>query len=148
MAIDWTKRPPLVENVSLLGNGKAIYAAPDGDKEDARMLVGADGFHFTESDFDDFSFSKITLSSSENQYDLSFNDVGTLLINGTEYVSPTNQSDEEINGNKTFNGRAKLSGGAQLASPNGATFNITVDDDGNLKAEKEVINATADANIK
>ncbi|MBZ5995347.1 hypothetical protein KII97_02340 [Leuconostoc gelidum subsp. gasicomitatum] len=139
MAIDWTKRPPLVENTSLLGNGKAIYAAPDGDKTSARMLVGADGFHFMPSDFEDFAFPKITLSSSENQYDLSFNDVGSLLINGSEYTTPTNQSDEDIGGNKTFTGNTKLSGGAQLLSPNGGVFNITIDDDGNIKTEKEVI---------
>lgn len=140
MAVDWTKRPLLIEGISSLGNGKAIYAAPDGDKENARMLLSADGFHFKKSDFEDFPFEEVGLISPDgHRYDVSFDDVGTLLINGIKYTLPTNQSNENIEGDKTFNGRTKLSGGTQILSPNGVVFNIIVDEEGNLKAKKETI---------
>lgn len=149
MAVDWTKRPLLVEGVSLFGNGKAMYAAPDGDKINARMLLGADGFHFKKSDFEDFSFEKIGLISPDgHHYDISFDDVGTLLINGAKYTVPTNPDDEVIHGNKTYEGKTNLKGGLQLSSLNGTVFNIIVDDEGNLTTEKEVNDATTDANIK
>lgn len=137
---DWNnKRPEIVENVSALGIGKAIYAAPDGNKETARLLIAADGFHFKPTDFDDLILPSLSFESPKGtRYGLSFDDTGSLLINGNKYTEPTNQDDEVIKGNKTYEGQTKLSGGLQLLSPNGTVFNVTVDDDGKVTAEKEV----------
>lgn len=143
MTVDWNnKRPLLVVDTSLLGNGKALYAAPDGDKVNARMLVAADGFHFKPTDFDDLVLPNLSFESTKGtKYDLSFDDMGSLLINGIKYTAPTNQDDEVIKGNKNYEGQTKLSGGLQLLSPNGMVFNVTVDDDGKLTTKKEVNNA-------
>ena len=138
--VNWNnERPVLEEKVSALGIGKAIYAAPDGDKNNARLLLAADGFHFRQSDFSDFKFNNIILTSNVGEeYNISFDDDGSLLINGVKYTAPTNQDDETIKGNKNYEGQTKLSGGLQLLSPNGTVFNIIVDDDGKLTTEKEV----------
>lgn len=129
------ERPVLEDKVSALGIGKAIYAAPDGDKNNARLLLAADGFHFRQSDFSDFEFNNIVIASNAGEkYSISFDDKGQLLINGLTYVAPTNQSDEKIAGNKEFTDKTKLSGGLQLVSSNRLIFNIQVDDKGNLKA--------------
>ena len=140
--VNWNnERPFLEEKVSALGIGKAIYAAPDGDKNNARLLLAADGFHFRQSDFSDFEFNNIVIASNVGEkYNISFGGDGRLLINGLPYTAPTNQSDETIAGNKTHTGLMKLEGGLQLSSPNGTIFNIRVDDDGSLNA-KEVTNA-------
>ena len=99
------------------------------------MLLAADGFHFKQSDFSDFEFNNIVITSSVGEkYNISFGDDGQLLINGLPYTAPTNQSDEMIAGHKEFTDVAKLSGGLQLVSPSGLIFNIQVDDTGNLKA--------------
>lgn len=139
---DWNnKRPGIAENVSALGIGKAIYAAPDGNKETARLLIAADGFHFKPTDFDDLILPSLSFESTKGtKYDLSFDDDGALLINGIKYTAPTNQDDETIKGNKNYEGQAKLSGGLQLLSPNGTVFNVTVDDEGKVTAEKEKTN--------
>ncbi len=141
--IDWNnKRPEMVDNISALGIGKAIYAAPDGNKETARILVAADGFHFKNSDFDDLKFLSLSLlSPTGSAFSISFDDDGSLLVNGIKYTAPTNQEDETIKGNKTYEGKTNLKGGLQLLSPNGTVFNILVDDDGKLTTEKEVSNA-------
>ena len=140
--INWNnERPVLEEKVSALGIGKAIYAAPDGDKNNARLLLAADGFHFRQSDFSDFEFNNIVITSSVGEkYNISFGDDGQLLINGLHYTAPTNQGNEVIAGNKELTGQTMLSGGLQLVSPNGTVFNISVDDSGLLNA-KEVKNA-------
>ena len=141
--VNWNnERPVLEEKVSALGIGKAIYAAPDGDKNNARLLLAADGFHFRQSDFSDFEFNNIVITSSVGEkYNISFGDDGSLLINGVKYTAPTNQDDETIKGNKNYEGQTKLSGGLQLLSPNGTVFNVKVNDDGALLTEKEVTNA-------
>ncbi|MCC8439247.1 hypothetical protein CRI85_02650 [Leuconostoc pseudomesenteroides] len=138
--VDWNnKRPEMVDNVSALGIGKAIYAAPDGNKETARLLVAADGFHFKNSDFDDLKLLSISLfSPTGSAFSISFDDDGSLLVNGVKYKVPTNQEDETIKGNKTYEGKTNLKGGLQLLSPNGTVFNVLVDDDGKLTTEKEV----------
>ena len=140
--INWNnERPVLEEKVSALGIGKAIYAAPDGDKNNARLLLAADGFHFRQSDFSDFKFNNIVLTSKVGkEYSISFDDNGQLLINGTPFTVPTNQGNEVIEGNKELTGQTKLSGGLQLVSPNGTFFNVHVNDDGSLNSE-EVTNA-------
>lgn len=140
--INWNnERPVLEEKVSALGIGKAIYAAPDGDKNNARLLLAADGFHFKQSDFLDFKFNNIVLTSKVGEeFSISFDDKGQLLINGAPFTTPTNQNDEVILGNKELMGKTRLSGGLQLVSPNGTFFNVHVSDDGSLNAE-EVTNA-------
>ena len=141
--INWNnERPVLEEKVSALGIGKAIYAAPDGDKNNARLLLAADGFHFRQSDFSDFKFNNIVLTSKiGEEYSISFNNNGQLLINGVLFTLPTNQGNEVIEGNKELTGQTKLSGGLQLTSPNGTNFKLIVNDDGTLSTEKEVTNA-------
>lgn len=141
--VNWNnKRPDMVDNISALGIGKAIYAAPDGNKESARLLVAADGFHFKNSDFDDLKLLNLSLlSPTGNAFSISFDDNGSLLVNGVKYVAPTNQEDETIKGNKAYEGKTNLKGGLQLLSPNGTVFNVLVDDDGKLTTEKEVSNA-------
>ncbi|MCS9983691.1 hypothetical protein EFL35_01590 [Weissella paramesenteroides] len=140
--VNWNnERPVLEEKVSALGIGKAIYAAPDGDKNNARLLLAADGFHFRQSDFSDFEFNNIIITSSVGEkYNISFGDDGQLLINGAPFTVPTNQNDEVIAGNKELIGQTRLSGGLQLVSPNGTFFNVDVNDDGSLSTE-EVTNA-------
>ena len=137
--INWNnERPPLERKVSALGIGKAIYAAPDGDKNNARLLLAADGFHFRQSDFSDFEFSNIVITSSVGKkYSISFDENGQLLINGLPYIAPTNQSDETIAGHKTHTGLVKLDGGLQLVS-NDKTYQVLVDEDGNLKANEVI----------
>lgn len=134
---DWNnERPEIVKNVSALGIGKAIYAAPDGNKETARLLVAADGFHFKNSDFDDLKLLSLSmLSPTGNTFSISFDDNGDLLVNGNIYTTPTNQTDETIKGNKTYEGQAKLSGGLVISS-SGSDYEISVDENGNLKATK------------
>lgn len=137
--VNWNnERPVLEKKVSTLGIGKAIYAAPDGDKNNARLLLAADGFHFRQSDFSDFEFNNIVITSSVGEkYNISFGGDGQLLINGLPYTAPTNQSDETINGNKTYTGLTNLEGGLQLTSPSGTIFTVHVGDDGKLTTEKE-----------
>ena len=134
---DWNnKRPEIVENVSGLGIGKAIYAAPDGEKQTARLLVAADGFHFKNSDFDDLKLLSLSmLSPTGNAFSISFDDNGNLLVNGKAYTTLTNQSDETIKGNKTYEGQTKLSGGLVINS-SGIDYEILVDVNGNVKATK------------
>ena len=135
--VNWNnERPVLEEKVSALGIGKAIYAAPDGDKNNARLLLAADGFHFRQSDFSDFEFNNIVITSSVGEkYNISFGDDGQLLINGLHYTAPTNQSDETIRGNKTYEGQINLSGGLVINS-SGNNYEILVDENGNVKANK------------
>ena len=135
--INWNnERPVLEDKVSALGIGKAIYAAPDGDKNNARLLLAADGFHFRQSDFSDFKFNNIVLTSKVGEeFSISFDDNGKLLINGAPFTAPTNQNDEVIAGNKTHTGLVKLDGGLQLVS-NDKTYKILVDEDGNLRANE------------
>ena len=135
--INWNnERPVLEEKVSALGIGKAIYAAPDGSKETARLLIAADGFHFKNSDFDDLKLLSLSmLSPTGSTFSISFDDNGNLLINGRVYTMPTNQSDETIKGNKTYEGQTKLSGGLVINS-SGSDYEILVDANGNVKAAK------------
>lgn len=134
---DWNnKRPEILDNVSALGIGKAIYAAPDGNKETARLLIAADGFHFKNSDFDDLKLLSLSLlSPTGSVFSISFDDNGDLLVNGKVYTTPTNQSDETIKGNKTYEGNTRLSGGLIINS-SGNNYEISVDENGNVKATK------------
>lgn len=135
--VDWNnKRPDMVDSISALGIGRAIYAAPDGNKETARLLVAADGFHFKNSDFDDLKLLSLSmLSPTGSTFSISFDDNGNLLVNGKAYTTPTNQSDETIKGNKTYEGNTRLSGGLIINS-SGNNYEISVDENGNVKATK------------
>ncbi|KAA8365025.1 hypothetical protein [Leuconostoc carnosum] len=130
-------RPTITDGKTGVGNfGVAVM--PDGTADSLRTVIKPDGFHFEAYDFDDLTLPSLKLQSPiGSEYTISFNDNGSLLINGVKYTAPTNQDDEVIKGNKNYEGQTKLSGGLQLLSPNGTVFNVTVDDDGKLTAVKE-----------
>lgn len=134
-------RPTITNGKTGVGSfGVAVM--PDGTADSLRTVIKPDGFHFEAYDFDDLMLPSLKLQSPiGSKYTISFDDNGSLLINGVKYVSPTNQNDEVIKGNKNYEGQTKLSGGLQLLSPNGMAFNVVVDDDGKLTTEKEVSNA-------
>lgn len=131
-------RPIITKGKTGVGNF-GVGVMPDGTSDTLRVLIKPDGFHFEAYDFDDLILPSFSFESPKgNKYDLSLDDDGVLLINGNKYTVPTNQEDETVKGNKTYQGQTKLSGGLQLLSPNGTVFNVKVDDEGNLKATKEV----------
>lgn len=131
------RRPTILNGKTGVGNfGVAVM--PDGTSNTLRVLIKPDGFHFEAYDFDDLILPSLSFESTKGtKYDLSFHDDGALLVNGIKYIVPTNQEDEIIKGNKNYEGQTKLSGGLQLLSPNGTVFNVTVDDEGKVTAEKE-----------
>ena len=134
-------RPTITNGKTGVGNF-GVGVMPDGTTDSLRILITPDGFHFKATDFDDLVLPKLSFNSPKGtKYDLLLDDDGALLINGIKYTTPTNQGNETINGNKTYEGQTKLSGGLQLTSPNGTVFNIVVDDVGKLTTEKEVSNA-------
>lgn len=134
-------RPTITNGKTGVGNF-GVGMMPDGGSESLRILIKPDGFHFEPYDFDDLILPSLSFESLKGiKYDLSFNDDGTLLINGNQLTATTNQNNEVINGNKTYKGQTKLVGGLQLTSPNGSVFNVAIDDNGNLKTEKEIKNA-------
>lgn len=93
--IVWNKDRPLIqEGISAFGIlPKGIYAAPDGDKNNARLLVAADGVHLTQSDFSDLEINEITLQSSTNKqkFIIGIDDDGQLLINNNVYAPTSNE---------------------------------------------------------
>lgn len=92
--IEWNKDRPLIqEGISALGIlPRGVYAAPDGDKKNARLLVAADGIHLTRSDFSDLELNKITLQSANNQlFTIGVDDDGRLLINNNVYEPTSNE---------------------------------------------------------
>lgn len=134
-------RPTITNGKTGIGNF-GVGVMPDGTADTLRVLIKPDGFHFVPSDFEDLVLPHIVFdTSSGSKYNLSFNNEGELLINGVKHTAPTNQDDETIKGNKTYEGKTKLSGGLQLLSPNGTVFNVKVDDVGELTTQKEVSNA-------
>ena len=135
-------RPIITKGKTGIGNF-GVGVMPDGTSNTLRVLIKPDGFHFVPSDFEDLVLPHIVFDTSNgSKYDLSFNDEGELLINGNKLIASTNQNDETIAGNKTYTGLTNLEGGLRLTSPNGTIFNIQVDDNGELSAEKEATNAT------
>lgn len=131
-------RPTITNGKTGVGNF-GVGIMPDGTSDTLRVLIKPDGFHFESYDFDDLVLPSLSFESTKGtKYDLSFDDDGALLINGNKYTVPTNQEDETVKGNKTYQGQTKLSGGLQLLSPNGTVFNVMIDDDGKLTTEKEV----------
>ena len=128
MTVNWKKsRPEMISGVSAFSANKALYGAPDGDKNNARIMAAADGFHFEPSDFSDFAFNSISISSPNGQiHTLSFNEDGVFLVDGESVVKDK----------------------VTVTSPNGTKYNVIVDDDGNLKTEKEVENDNTDGSVE
>lgn len=128
-------RPTITNGKTGIGNF-GVGVMPDGTLDTLRVLISPDGFHFEAYDFDDLVLPSIALHSpSGSQYTIGFDDTGALLINGVKYVAPTNQSDETIKGNKTYEDQTKFSGGLVINS-SGNDYEISVDESGNLKATK------------
>lgn len=115
MTVNWKKsRPEMISGVSAFSANKALYGAPDGDKNNARIMAAADGFHFEPSDFSDFTFNLISIASPNgDKHTLSFNEDGVFLVDGESVVKDK----------------------VTVTSPNGTKYNVIVDDDGNLKTE-------------
>lgn len=115
MTVNWKKsRPEMISGVSAFSANKALYGAPDGDKNNARIMAAADGFHFEPSDFSDFTFNSIVIASPNgDEHTLSFNEDGVFLVDGEPIVKDK----------------------VTVISPNGAKYNVIVDDNGNLKTE-------------
>lgn len=128
-------RPIITNGKTGIGNF-GVGVMPDGTSDTLRILIKLDGFHFVPSDFEDLVLPSIVFDTPDgSKYDVSFNNGGKLLINGNELVLPTNQEDEVIGGNKTHTGLIKLEGGLQL-SANEKLYEISVDEEGNLKASE------------
>lgn len=128
-------RPIITNGKTGIGNF-GVGVMPDGTSDTLRILIKPDGFHFVPSDFEDLVLPSIVFDTPDgSKYDVSFNNGGKLLINGNELVLPTNQEDEVIGGNKTHTGLIKLEGGLQL-SANEKLYEISVDEEGNLKASE------------
>lgn len=132
------------QNRPVITNGKigvgsfGVGIMPDGTSDSLRVLIEPDGFHFIAYDFDDLVLSKILLESPKgNEYNLSFDNAGSLLVNGHKYTTPTNQNDEVIQGNKTYEGITSLTGGLLLSDAEGNEYSIVIGDDGKLNAIKE-----------
>lgn len=109
-----------------ISNGKTgvgsfgVAVMPDGTTDSLRTVIKPDGFHFEAYDFDDLTLPSLKLQSPiGSKYTISFDDNGSLLINGIGYVPKQ----------------------LKLSSPNGTAFRVVVDDDGKLTTEKEVSNA-------
>lgn len=128
----------------IINNGKTgvgnfgVGVMPDGTPDTLRVLIKPDGFHFEAYDFDDLVLPSIALHSpSGSQYTIGFDDTGALLINGVKYVTPTNQTDEIIAGDKQFTGKTDLVGGLKLTSATGVAYDVVVDDNGVITTIKE-----------
>ncbi|MCT4404806.1 hypothetical protein EFT43_07830 [Leuconostoc falkenbergense] len=130
-------RPTITNGKTGVGNF-GVGVMPDGTSNSLRILITPDGFHFKATDFDDLVLPKLSFNSPKGtKYGLSFDDDGALLINGVKYVSPTNQNDEVINGNKQYEGTATLKGGLILYDKSGSRYSVNINNDGQLIADKE-----------
>ncbi|WP_368887364.1 hypothetical protein [Limosilactobacillus fermentum] len=130
-------RPTISNGKTGVGNfGVAVM--PDGTTDTLRVLIKPDGFHFEAYDFDDLVLPSIALQSpTGSEYRLSFDDTGALLINGVKFVTPTNQTNETIAGDKKFTGKTDLVGGLKLTSATGVAYDVVVDDNGVITTTKE-----------
>lgn len=136
-------RPTILNGKTGVGNfGVAVM--PDGTTDTLRVLITPNGFHYESYDFDDVSLEKLSFeSASGSECGLSFDEEKYLLINGVRYTPPSNNDDETIKGNKTFYGNTSLKGGLMMLSPNGTTFNVSVSDDGEIKAERREVDGNS-----
>lgn len=130
-------RPTITNGKTGVGSfGVAIM--PDGTADSLRAVIKPDGFHFEAYDFDDLTLPSLKLQSPiGSEYAISFDDNGSLLINGIKYVPPTNQNDETINGNKQYEGTTTLKGGLILYDTSGSIYSVNINTDGQLIANKE-----------
>lgn len=130
-------RPTITNGKTGVGNfGVAVM--PDGTADSLRTVIKPDGFHFESYDFDDLTLPSLKLQSPiGSEYTISFDDTGALLINGVKFVTPTNQTNETIAGDKKFTGKTDLLGGLKLTSATGVTYNVVVDDNGVITTTKE-----------
>lgn len=130
-------RPTITNGKTGVGSfGVAIM--PDGTADSLRTVIKPDGFHFETYDFDDLTLPSLKLQSPiGSKYTISFDDNGSLLINGVKFVTPTNQTNETIAGNKKFTGKTDLLGGLKLTSAAGVTYEVVVDDNGVITTTKE-----------
>lgn len=124
-------------DVGGVGIGKNGVYIVNGTKN--RAVINDNGFLFVSEDIDTLPLKKATFTNGAENYVISFSATGKLMINGMEYVAPTNNNDENIGGNKTLNGLTFLSGGLQLKSPNGTNYIVSVGDDGSLTATQKGI---------
>lgn len=130
-------RPTITDGKTGVGSfGVAVM--PDGTTDSLRTVIKPDGFHFEAYDFDDLILPSLKLQSPiGSEYTISFDDNGLILINGVKYVSPTNQNDEVINGNKQYEGTTTLKGGLILYDTSGNRYSVNINVDGQLIANKE-----------
>lgn len=130
-------RPKILNGKTGVGNfGVAVM--PDGTTDTLRVLIKPDGFHFEAYDFDDLTLPSLKLQSPiGSEYTISFDDNGSLLINGVKFVTPTNQTNETIAGDKKFTGKTDLLGGLKLTSATGVAYDVVVDDNGVITTTKE-----------
>lgn len=124
-------------DVGGVGIGKNGVYIVNGTKK--RAIINDSGFLFVSEDIDTLPLKKATFTNGAEKYVVSFSATGKLMINGIEYVAPTNNKEEAIGGNKTLTGLTFLSGGLQLKSPNGTNYIVSVGDDGNLIATQKGI---------
>lgn len=130
-------RPIITNGKTGVGNF-GVGIMPDGTTDSLRILITPDGFHFKPTDFDDLTLPSLKLQSPfGSEYTISFDDNGSLLINGIEYIPPTNQNDEVINGNKQYEGTTTLKGGLILYDTSGIRYSVNINTDGQLIANKE-----------
>ncbi|MCT3047738.1 hypothetical protein [Leuconostoc mesenteroides] len=130
-------RPTITNGKTGVGNF-GVGIMPDGTTGSLRILITPDGFHFKATDFDDLILPSLSFESTKGtKYDLSFDDDGALLINGVKYTAPTNQSNETIKGNKTYEGTTTLKGGLILYDTSGNRYSVNINVDGQLTANKE-----------
>lgn len=130
-------RPTITNGKTGVGNF-GVGIMPDGTTDSLRILITPDGFHFKATDFDDLILPSLSFESTKGtKYDLSFDDDGALLINGVKYTAPTNQSNETIKGNKTYEGTTTLKGGLILYDTSGNRYSVNINVDGQLTANKE-----------
>ncbi|MFL2052015.1 hypothetical protein ACEN35_03260 [Leuconostoc mesenteroides] len=129
---------PIIENGKLGVGNFGVAVMPDGTADSLRVVIKPDGFHFEAYDFDDLTLPSLKLQSPiGSKYAISFDDNGSLLINGIKYVPPTNQKDEVINGNKQYEGTTTLKGGLILYDTSGNKYSVNINEDGQLIANKE-----------
>ncbi|HCU43193.1 MAG TPA: hypothetical protein DIC48_07150 [Leuconostoc pseudomesenteroides] len=129
---------PTIENGKLGVGNFGVAVMTDGTANSLRTVIKPDGFHFEAYDFDDLTLPSLKLQSPMgSKYTISFDDTGALLVNGVKFVTPTNQTNETIAGDKKFTGKTDLLGGLKLTSTTGVTYNVVVDDNGVITTTKE-----------
>lgn len=129
-------RPVITKGKTGIGNF-GVGVMPDGTSNTLRVLIKPDGFHFVESDFDDLTLSKLSITNTEGGiFDIGFDRNGNLIVNNDIYTTPTNNKDELISGEKTFNNEPTFKNGFNIIGENGSVYKVDIDNSGNLNAKK------------